>query len=591
LIEKSTKRHKFSFNKKASNFTLSHIITFLTVQQIFILFPFFRPGFEIQRWNDDFVVLNEWKLNSFSYNLIPKSVDSWIGDVRSRAFMPKILVGAFRILGQNQNMFLLTVIICWFIALVCLAFLFTKIFPTPAALIVTLLVGSSPYRNDFFPYMQGSGYVVVFLLFSITACLVYFSFQARRMVHHNIFLFSALFTLYISFYFYEIAIIGTGFFSILCLYFRQKSKLIISKKRIYFEATTFLIVGTFHALIIMTAANPMWNRSSVSNFTFANLAQYISDFTGNYVKTVGRPFYWIFIKDSFSNNLIYLLQNILFIMLASLFVYIFVFSILRFTKLAHQNSNKVRLSKIYRNSKKGVDTNHKFWDYNNVHIFLSSIFLVLSPYLGFLTFSGGFPVRLSLLAIPGFAIIVGLTFTFFDSHIVSIKNRIRLLCFYLSIPMILSLFAAYQSQSISSVSIYDHRFESKLLSKLPSAEQIDFPIILHIGTPACAESSFWDQTPSGSIWGANNGQLNLANSFGLLSKKDPDLSRILYIPVAVNLPPELSIKIASNYCNAGKAITIPENLLPQVPKHNKMYPNNLQYYVDPNLNIIEINPS
>lgn len=591
MIEKAAKRYRFSFNKINSNFTLAHIITFLTVQQAFILYPFFRPGFEIQRWNDDFVVFNEWTVNSFSYNLIPKSVDSWIGDVRSRAFMPKFLVGAFGILGQNQHMFLLTVIVCWFIALICLAFLFTKIFPAPAALLVTLLVGSSPYRNDFFPYMQGSGYVVVFLLFSIATCLVYFSLQAKRMVYHNIFLFSALLTLYISFYFYEIAIISTGFFSILFLYFRRNSKLVISKKRAFFEATTFLLVGTFHALIIMTAANPIWNRSSVSNFTFVNLAQYLSDFTGNYFKIIGRPFYWMFIKDSFSINLIHLLQNILFVILVSLFVCVFVFSIFRLTKLAHQQSHKARLSKISRSFKKGVDTNQKFWSFDNILIFLASVPLILSPYIGFLTFSGGFPVRLSILAIPGFAIIIGLTFTFFDSKIVSIKNRIRLLCFYLIIPMISSLLAAYQSQSISSVSVHDNSFESKLLSKLPRVEQINFPIILHIATPACAESSFWDQSPSGSIWGANNGQLNLANSFGLLGKKDPDLSRVLYVPITVNLPPELSIKIASNYCNAGEAVTIPASLLPPVPKYSEMYLNQLQYYVDPNLDVIEIYPS
>jgi hypothetical protein len=281
----------------------------------------------------------------------------------------------------------------------------------------------------------------------------------------------------------------------------------------------------------------------------------------------------------------------LFVILASLFVCIFVFSIFRLTKLAHQQSHKARLSKISRSFKKGVDTNQKFWSFDNILIFLASVSLILSPYIGFLTFSGGFPVRLSILAIPGFAIIIGLTFTFFDSKIVSIKNRVRLLCFYLCIPMISSLLAAYQSQSISSVSVHDNRFESKLLSKLPSVEQINFPIILHIATPACAESSFWDQSPSGSIWGANNGQLNLANSFGLLGKKDPDLSRVLYVPISVNLPPELSITIASKYCNAGKAVTIPANLLPTVPKHSEMYLNHLQYYIDPNLNIMEINRS
>ena len=105
------------------------------------------------------------------------------------------------------------------------------------------------------------------------------------------------------------------------------------------------------------------------------------------------------------------------------------------------------------------------------------------------------------------------------------------------------------------------------------------------------ESTFWGQVSGGSIWGGNSGQLNLANSFDLLSKKDSDLSRVLYVPIIVNLPPELSIKIASNYCKAGKAITIPANLLPPVPKHSDMYVNHLQYYVDPNLDVIEINPS
>jgi hypothetical protein len=157
--------------------------------------------------------------------------------------------------------------------------------------------------------------------------------------------------------------------------------------------------------------------------------------------------------------------------------------------------------------------------------------------------------------------------------------------------MILSLLAAYQSQSISSVADYDNRLESKLLSKLPSAEQINFPIILHIATPACAESTFWGQVSGGSIWSGNSGQLNLANSFHLLNKKELDYSPVLYVPITVNLPPEFSIKIASNYCNAGKAVTIPPNLLPPVPKHSEMYLNHLQYYVDPNLDVIEIYPS
>jgi hypothetical protein len=121
----------------------------------------------------------------------------------------------------------------------------------------------------------------------------------------------------------------------------------------------------------------------------------------------------------------------------------------------------------------------------------------------------------------------------------------------------------------------------KLLKKKNLQSFTEFP----------AKSTFWDQSPSGSIWGANNGQLNLANSLGLLGKKDPDLSRVLYVPISVNLPPELSIKIASKYCSAGKAVTIPASLLPPVPKHSEMYINHLQYYVDPNLNITEINPS
>ncbi len=590
MIQKVNKNGRYSYEKKNLNLSLTHIILLLTVQQALILFPFFRPGLKVHRWNDDFVVFNEWAIASTPYNFIPTSVDSWLANTRSRAYMPQFLVIAYKILGQNQQLFLLTLIICWFIALICLAFLLTKIFPTPAALIVTLLVGSSPYRNDFFPYMQGSGYTVVFLLFSIAACLVYFSLQTKEMKSHNIFLFSALLTLYISFYFYEIAIITTAFFSIIFLYFRKNCKILLSRKRTYFEASTFLLLGAMHTLIILTAPNQMWNRSKISDLNFVNLTHYLFNFTGNYFEVLINPFVWVFSRHLLYTQIPSLIQNDLFVLTLFIFFFLLVYTSIRFAKLARQSAHKTRVSRIDHRFKHNKVLEQKFWGFDTVHIFLASIFLIVSPYIGFLTFGGGFPVRLSVLAIPGFAIIIGLTFIFFDSRIVSVKNRIKLFSFYLFIPIVLSVFASYQSQGISSVSSYDNRLESDLLAKLPNSEEIDFPIILHIATPACAESNFWGQAYGGSIWGANNGQLNLANALRLLNKKDPDLSRVLYVPISVKLPPELS-KIASDYCLAGKMITIPRHLLPPLPKFSDAYLNNLQYYIDPNLDLIEIKPS
>ena len=590
MKNKATDNTNSSLSKRNnSNFTLKHILLFLTVQQTFILFPFFSPDFNVHRWNDDFVVFNKWNIESSTYNFIPKSVDSWLSNVRSRDFLSQFLVDAYKILRENQHLFLITQIVCWFTALVCLAFAFSKIFPAPAALVVTLLVGSSPYRTDFFPYMQGSGYSVVFLLFSIATCLLYFSSQSKRMIQHNIFMVAALITLYISFYFYEIAIIGMGFFSGLLFYFKRNSNLKISQKRTYLEALSFLLIGGFHALVIMTASHPIWNRSGVSNFSFVNLIRYLSDFTFNYCKVILNPFVWLFSSHLLNTQLKTLLQNSLFIALGTTVLFLCIFSVSRLTKFADHQSydTKLKSSKIDRHFSGGINFIPKFWNIYLFCLFAGSLFLIFSPYIGFLTFAGGFPVRLSVLAIPGFAIIIGITFMFFDAHVTSVRSRSRLLYFYLLIPVLLSLLASYQSQSVSSVSTYDNKLEANLLSKLSNMESINFPIILHIATPACAQSNFWGQAYGGSIWGANNGQLNLANDLNLLNTKDPNLSRILYVPISVNLPKALSDN-ASSYCHAGTNVTIPETLLPLVPKYSEMYTNHLQYYIDPNLKITEI---
>jgi hypothetical protein len=589
---KKTSRYKqFSFSKiKNSNFGLFHIIALLTFQQLFILFPFLSPDFKVHRWNDDFVIFNEWALRSSSYEFIPKSIGAWLGQTRSRDYMTRFLVDAFRVLGENQHIFLITEIICWFVALILLAILFSKMFPAPAALLVTLLVGSSPYRTDFFPFMQGSGYTVVFLLFSIAIYLLYLSFRTKRIIHHNIFICSSLLTLYISFFFYEIAIVATGFFSILFIYFSRNSQLILSKKRIYFEAPMFILIGTLHTLIMVTASNPTWNRAGIHDLNFANLTHYFETFTINYSKQMLNPFIWIFSPHLLVSHLMSLLKNGLFLGLASSLAFLTVFLILQLNNLERNKSQVVKLSKINRHFQNHNQNSQKSLAFDKVYILVASLFLILSPYIGFLTFSGGMPVRLSLLAIPGFALIIGLTFIFFESQIVSVKNRSRLLCFYLLIPGTVSIYASYQSQGISSVSNYDNQFESNLLSKLPEVGQIKFPIILQIATPACAESNFWGSAYGGSIWGSGAGQLNLANDLHLLSKKNPDISRTFYIPISVNLPPAFS-KIASHYCQAGKALTIPEKLLPQLPKIIGNYPGHMQYYIDPNLNVTELKSS
>jgi hypothetical protein len=501
--------------------------------------------------------------------------------------MPRFLVIAFKFLGKDAHAFLLTELFIWLVALIIFAYLFSKLLSPQGALVSILLLGSSPYRSDFFPFMQGSGYSVVFLLFSISATLIYFAFRSKSKTNHYIFILSAVLVVYISFYFYEIAILATGFLSILVLIFRNRSQFAHSKIMAYLEASLFLIIGAIHACIILTSPNHTWNRSSISNFTPLHLFHFLSDFSVNYLKVILNPIIWILSPHLLVKQITPMVHNQSFLLFALIFLALVFCSLIRLDRGLFRLPITQKSSKLRMHFERKSVKEQNFWDSDKLKVLIGSSFLVLSPYIGFLTFGGGFPVRLSILAIPGFAILIALLYSFFDVHAKSTRTRQQVLGFFLILPIVFTFLSSYQAQSVSSVSIYDQHFERNLLAELKRESQISFPILLQIATPACAESNFWGQAYGGSIWGANNAQLNLADDFNLLDQKSPNLSRIMYIPKSVPTLPSLT-EAAHKYCKSGQQIKVPDELVPIVPKLDPNYANHFQYYIDPNLKVTKI---
>ena len=559
-------------------------------QQLTIFYPVLNRKFEPHRWGDDFVIGSHWYLKNLQFQFLPNSFAQWIERVRSRAYLSEVIRSLIRAFHENYHALALFFVSLWIIGIVLFFISIAKFLRPEVSLICALLLGAMPYRIETLLYAQGDGYILVFLMVILAALLV-IKANEKRLSLKFLLRVSSVLLFYLSLYLYEIATITALSFTLLILYLHHNSK--ERKFSNYIYAFSFPVLAGVHSLIIVTSTNPTWNRSGLHNLTIQKNLEFLASFTHNYFWVMMAPLGWL-VRDNSEIIRFFkiILESKLFPFYFILFTTITFFSIFKIPTLV--SIKEFALKPL--NQKRHKVGKNRIRSLKIIHNPLSIIFgigipsfLLLSPYIGFLTFSGGFPWRLTLLSNIGFVMIVG-----FWLNKIS-KDNSRNFLIFKSITFIFILYftlcSAFQIQSISSVSKYDKMIEERLFTKIGEMGQsVKLPILVNLPIPPCQAIGFWKWNPS--IWEGNSGQLNLAEDLGLIYGRQGEFAQVIYIPK--NQPADTS-KISSGWqsdfsCNINS--TRPSNYasLASTVIFNKAYSGNTQFAFDRNLEIYEVKP-
>jgi hypothetical protein len=505
--------------------TRSKVLLVLLFQQVIIFLPVLNQNFVPHRLGDDFVIANSGLMSRYDLDFLPNSISEWFNRIRGRYYLTETM--RLIVFGFNANYRLLALFFCllWVLALVALLYSIPDKVNNQLKLIFILLVGAAPYRYEFMLLPQGDGYILVFLFMSMSILFLKSSFSNIYWKRITARLCSLL-LFYLSLYLYELGtLISIGFVLGIYLIRRISS---IKFKDDHIWASSYPVITIFHSLIIVTSPAPIWNRSSLSNLGFFELIEYSLIFSKNYLISLFRPFGSIIRNDHeilrFSNVLFhYELLTFFFCAFALVTIYLV------------KGKSLINHQAKYTNAKKQEE--HVWVGYQldkAGKVLLIGIFLVLivSPYIGFLTFSGGFPSRLLLFPTVGFAAVVPILLmcvnrTKHISRIISEYSVFALVLFF-------TLFSSYFMQSLNSVSKYDKYLTHEITQTLKLLNgKIEYPVLINLPVPACQEVGFWRWNPS--IWESNQGNLTIAESLKKLNGQQNELNQIFYVPRAVPL--------------------------------------------------------
>jgi hypothetical protein len=494
----------------------SKIIILLLLQQVIIFLPVLTDHFNPHRFGDDFVVANSGLHSRYELDFWPTTISEWFSRIQSRFYLTEIL--RLIVWGFHSNYQLIAVFFCslWILSLVLLVYILPSQVNYISKVIFILIVGAAPYRYEFMLLPQGDGYILLFLLLVLSLLFIKHSFIAPN-IPRNFLRILSVFFFYFSLYLYEI---GTVFsIAIMMGIFLIRKNLKVKFRTDILWAFSFPSIAITHSIIIMLSPNPIWNRSKLENLHPLDLFNYLWSFTGNYFVALLRPFAsLIWNEHEILRFFKVLLQYSFFSILVGLFIFNLVL-MLRKHRIELRSPKK--RDRDTRNLGNSVDVFTK--------ITLASIIAVIlfSPYIGFLTFAGGFPSRLLLIPTIGFAIIAAAPLTL-------IKKSNSLLCkFYegavLSLILYFTLFSAFLTQSLNSVSKYDEILTSEIVSTFNlNKNSVKYPVLITFPVPACQEVGFWRWNPS--IWESNQGNLTLAESLGLLNGQENEFNQIFYLP-------------------------------------------------------------
>lgn len=468
------------------------------------------------RFGDDFVVSNSGLHTRYELDFWPNSINDWFSKLQSRFYLTETL--RLIVWGFNSNYRLITIFFCliWIFSLVLLVYVVPSYINSFSKLVFILLFGAAPYRNEFMLLPQGDGYILVLLMLIVSLLLVKHSF-IRKNIPRNLIRIMSLLFFYFSLYLYEI---GTVFsIAIMLGIFLTRRILKVKFRTDILWACLFPLVAFLHLTIIMLSPNQIWNRSRIHQLTPLDVFQYLELFTKNYLKAIIRPFGSLFWNEhEILRFLKVLFQNGFF----SILVVAFVFNLILILRKRHFSPQS---TKTYYQDFRDCGTRLDLFS----RILIVGIIIVIlsSPYIGFLTFAGGFPSRLLLLPTLGLSLI----FIIPTIQIKKSKLILNHIFGYALVILILyfTLFSAFLIQSLNSVSKYDAILTKEIVDSIElNQKSFKFPILVNFPVPACQEVGFWRWNPS--IWESNQGNLTLAESLEQLNGQENELSQIFYVP-------------------------------------------------------------
>ena len=505
-----------NFIKLNNNFNL---ILLLLLQQLIIFLPVFSDKFIPHRFGDDFTVANSGVVNQRNLDFYPNSISDWFSRIRSRYYLNETM--RLIIFGLNENYHIIAVLFCvvWIISLTILLYSTPNFWSYKMKLVFILLVGAAPYRQEFMLLPQGDGYILVLFLLSVSLLLIKKSFEVKER-WSVLFVFTSFVTFYLSLYLYEVGSVASIGFTLAILF--TKNHPIKNAVYKYSLAFSYPLVTLFHSTIIITSTNQMWNRSNLRDLSFLEIIGYGIDFTKNYVLSLVRPFASIARNDhEILRFFKVMFQQPLFTVLVIAFV-AYLYTNMKEAKLPYRKVLKFK----EKNKKVGmVPVDLLGSKLRNLTLAIIST-LLLTPYLGFLTFSGSFPTR--LLLIPTLGISALITVVVFSDQFGVLAFRKSVRFFTLLLILFFTFFSSYFIQSLNSVSKYDQILTNEIIKTLKNDKDIVFPVLINFPIPACQEVGFWRWNPS--IWESGAGNLTLADALGKLNGQENQYNQVFYLP-------------------------------------------------------------
>jgi hypothetical protein len=483
------------------------------VQQSFIYFPMLSSNYRPRRWNDDLVLFNEYDLDRSVENFWPEDGSQFIDRIRGRRYLTIFSRDVYETFNRSQELTHFFFVICWFLSCMVFCSITLKLFSPKIAMISSLIYGSMPFRFEFFGYLQGVGYILVIFAFLICLRLVLTMVETHKLSKYYA-LGAIVFVLnYSSFLLYEVSILATPVLAYVLL---QKSKALGRKFLLpsRLVAATITISSLWHILIVSTANNPIWNRSGTTDFSITNLTQQLGGYYLRGARLFLEPTYDFLFGKEISDSI----RNIL---MRDIKISV-IFSSLILVLILYISFNTTKPQEI--------QTDHSLNQFkskwSNFEITILSIGLIASSAVGFLTFSGQFPSRLSAIACIGFSLVFAVLLQKLKrSSIRFFKLGVYLCILLISIQTLTSVNGI---QSMAKVTRFDLRIESEIMKYLRTQERIGLPLVINLPRPICQEVGWWKKYPS--IWESNSGQLNIAENLGLINGEQGDFAQVTYIP-------------------------------------------------------------
>jgi hypothetical protein len=550
------------------------LYAFTLVQQILVFFPMLSLRYIPRRWNDDFVLFNAYDLERSDKNFWPNSLDLFLNRIQSRRYLTITSQNIYETLNQSQPATHLLFVLLWISSCLVFARLASRILSFKSSLISIMLFGSMPFRFEFFGNLQGSCYIIVILFFLISLNLAVTHKERESLAGKILSGLLITFLCYSTFLLYEVAILATPLLAFVLIKPVWKSDH-VSKGIAIFTGSSLVVSSLLHIYVVNNAQQPIWNRSGVTDLSPSRLLSQLFQYYLNGTLLVSEPIYDFVLGGETGDQIRNIILPTLKISMPIFAILLLMSSFLLRRTDPWENRNQ-RNSNL-GSSDGGVTLNN--W-------ILLSLYLILTSGVGFLTFEGNFPMRLTAVSSIGIALFVGLIFEIlFKKESFLLKPLLPVCIFAISVYTLASVNGI---NSIVKVSKYDVAIENSMRITLQKMDKVNLPILLNLPRPICQETGWWKKNPS--IWESNSGQLNIAEILGMIDGEQGDLAQITYIPKVIEWEnPYYDYVEMSKQCSPG-AILKSDFKDSIIPEWDPNYADSTQLAFDENLNALLIKP-